>query len=123
LFDRWSRCLSSAGDRVGQFDTEPARFPLPVQGVARRRTCVTLHRPASRRSPKGVGPESFSAPERVDRAGDLVQPGVQPGLGLAVNLSRSSRAKSTQVLMLHYVISKSARIVATKFVCPHTMLS
>ena len=75
------------GRSVGQFDTEPARYPLQAQSGSCRRTCVTLHRPASRRSPKGVGPESFSAPERVDRAGDLVQPGVQPGLGLAVNLS------------------------------------
>lgn len=75
------------GRSVGQFDTEPARYPLQAQSGSCRRTCVTLHRPASRRSPKGVGPESFSAPERVDRAGDLVQPGVQPGLGLAVSLS------------------------------------
>jgi Subtilase family len=31
------------GDRVGRFDSEPARYPVPVRCVARRRTRVTLN--------------------------------------------------------------------------------
>ena len=62
---------------------------IPSSGARRSLPTNSRHAkwPASPRSPKSVGPESFSVPERVHRAGCLVQPGVQPESGLVVSQS------------------------------------
>ena len=76
------------GGRSGQAIRHRAGS-IPSSGARRGLPTNSRHAkwPASPRSPKSVGPESFSVPERVHRAGWLVQPGVQPGSGLVVSLS------------------------------------